>query len=253
MNCVRTRALRPRAILILGLLVGLGACAHDGAANRTAATGGGGAFPEIGYATWRDDEPAYRVFPGDVLDVTAPSAVELSRTVTVQPDGRISLPLIGSRMAADRTVRELEAELSQAYAGQLVRPDILVDVKAAVPLRVFVGGEVQKPGIYDMPGDIDALQAVVMAGGFTTLARSSKVVVVRRGVGGRPMMRTADLHGAIFDPASSDAVPLRRFDIIFVPRTDIANAGLFVQQYIRDVVPIEFSYAVTPNAYATVP
>ena len=48
-------------------------------------------------------------------------------------------------------------------------------------------------------------------------------------------------------------MPLRRFDIIYVPRTDIANAGLFVQQYIRNVVPIEFSYAVTPNSYATVP
>lgn len=210
-------------------------------------------FPNIGYASWRDDEPAYRLYPGDVLDVAAPSAPELNRTVTVQPDGRVSLPLIRPVMAADRSVNELEAALSQAYASQLVRPEIDVDVKTATPLRVFVGGEVGKPGVYDMPGDINALQAVIMAGGFTTLAKTNGVVIVRRGQDGRAMMRTANLRAATFQADRSDAVPLRRFDIIYVPRTGIANAGLFVQQYIRDVIPIEFSYAVSPNAYATVP
>ena len=92
-----------------------------------------------------------------------------------------------------------------------------------------------------------------MAGGFTTTAGSGKVVIIRRGPGGRAMMRTANLHRAIFKASSADAVPLRRFDIIYVPRSGIANAGLFVQQYIRDVVPMEFSYAVSPNVYATVP
>ena len=185
--------------------------------------------------------------------MTAPSAPELNRSVAVQPDGRISLPLIAPVMAADRSLVQLEAALGQAYASQLVRPQIQVDVKTATPLRVFVAGEVQKPGVYDMPGDINALQAVVMAGGFTTLARSGKVVIIRRGPGGRPMARTANLHRAIFAAADTDAVPLRRFDIIYVPRSGIANAGLFVQQYIRDVIPVEFSYAVTPNTYATVP
>lgn len=222
-------------------------CATDNAKHTTPG------FSNIGYASWRDDEPAYRLYPGDVLDVAAPSAPELGRTVTVQPDGRISLPLIHPVMAADRSIPQLEAELTQAYSSQLVRPQIDVDVKTATPLRVFVGGEVGKPGVYDMPGDINALQAVIMAGGFTNLAKTNGVVIVRRGAGGRAMMRTANLHAATFQADRSDAVPLRRFDIIYVPRTGIANAGLFVQQYIRDVVPIQFSYAVTPNAYATVP
>jgi polysaccharide export outer membrane protein len=140
----------------------LSGCASEPVARATPG------FPDIGYASWRDDEPAYRLYPGDVLDVAAPSAPELNRTVTVQPDGRISLPLIRPVMAADRSVPQLEAELTQAYTSQLVRPQIDVDVKTATPLRVFVGGEVGKPGIYDMPGDITAVQAVIMAGGFTT-------------------------------------------------------------------------------------
>jgi polysaccharide export outer membrane protein len=226
-------ALTAAALLVEG-------CASENANHVTPG------FSNIGYASWREDEPAYRLYPGDVLDVAAPSAPELARTVTVQPDGRISLPLIRPVMAADRSVAQLEAELTQAYSSQLVRPQIDVDVKTATPLRIFVGGEVGKPGVYDMPGDITALQAVLMAGGFSTTAQDKSVVIVRRGVDGRPMMRHANLHDAIFRADQTDQVPLRRFDIIYVPRTGIANADLFVLQYIRGLTPIDFSYAATP-------
>jgi polysaccharide export outer membrane protein len=60
------------------------------------------------------------------------------------------------------------------------------------------------------------------------------------------MMRHANLHSAIFQAGQTDQVPLRRFDIIYVPRTGIANADLFVLQYIRGLTPIDFSYAATP-------
>ncbi len=209
-------------------------------------------FTNIGYATWRDDEPPYRIYPGDVLDVSAPSAPELNRTVTVEPDGRISLPLIGVVMAADRTVPDLAQTLTHIYSGQLVRPEIDVDVKTATPLRIFVGGEVGKPGVYDMPGDINALQAVILAGGFTPNARLSQVAIIRRGPGGRAMMRTVDLHNAIFSASVTDAIPLRRLDVIYVPRTGLGNLAFMVQA-LRNIVPVQFSYAIGPNNYATVP
>jgi polysaccharide export outer membrane protein len=211
-----------------------------------------GPFPNIGYASWGEDEPSYRLYPGDVLTVTFPSAPELNREVTVQPDGRVALPLIAPVMAADRSTSDLQAILDEAYASTLVRPEVDVSVKAATPLRVFVGGEVQKPGIYDMPGDINALQAVVMAGGFTNLAKRHDVIVIRRGQGGQPLMRLVDLREAVFNAPGRDAVPLRRFDVIYVPRTNIGNAGVFVSQYIRDLVPIQFSYAFGA-AYAAAP
>ena len=207
-------------------------------------------FAPIPYASWGEDEPGYRLYPGDVLDVAPLSAQELARTVTVQPDGRIALPMIPQVMAADRSVAELNAVLTQAYAGVLRRPDVEVTVKQSTPLKVFVGGEVDRPGVYDMPGDIDAVQAVLMAGGFKTSAKRSAVVIIRRGPGGRPMMRTADLKGAIYNPGRGDAVPLRRFDIVYVPRSTVSEVGLFVQQYLRDTLPIQFSYAINGN-YAT--
>ena len=149
-------------------------------------------------------------------------------------------------MVADRSLLDAETLLSRAYASQLLRPAVNIDVKTPTPLKVFVGGEVDKPGVYDMPGDINALQAVLLAGGFKTSGKRSQVVIIRRGADGRAMLRTVDLVAGITDPAHATLVPLRRFDIVYVPRTGIAEVGLFVQQYLRDTLPVQlgFSYAV---------
>ena len=204
----------------------------------------GGGFSNIPYATWSDYEPPYRFYPGDEIEVSLPSAPELNKIVTVQPDGRISMPLIPAVMAADRTVPELQGALSQAYAATLLRPAVDVTPRAA-PLKVFVGGEVGNPGIFDMAGDADALRAVIQAGDFKTSADRDKVIILRRGPDGRGMMRTVKLGKGLRDP-NADLVPLRRFDIVYVPRSGVANAGLFIQQYLRDLSPIQFgfSYAV---------
>jgi polysaccharide export outer membrane protein len=227
----------------LALAASLAACA-DTAEVYAPAPQPTAEFPNIGYATWNDEEPAYRLFPGDDLDVAVPSAPELNKTVVVQPDGRVSLPLIPPVLVADRSVVDAEALITTAYAAQLLRPEVTITVRAA-PLKVFVGGEVDRPGVYDMPGDINALQAVIMAGGFKGSAKRSQVVLIRRGAAGKPMMRTVDLLHGISDPGRSDLAPLRRFDIIYVPKTGVAETGQFVQQYIHDVVPISmgFSYA----------
>src|SRR5580658_5903939 len=180
------------------------------------------AFTNIPYATWSDEEPQYRLYPGDEMDIVVPSAPELNKTVIVQPDGRVMMPLIAPQMAAGRTTGELEQELTAAYSDQLLRPQVMVTVRAQ-PLKVFVGGEVGKPGVYDMPGDIDALRAIMEAGGFTTAAKRQQVIVIRRVAGGRAMMRTIDLRRALKDPTHTDLVPLRRFDVIYVPPTGLAS------------------------------
>ena len=248
-------SLRLAVAAVLGLCLGLIGCAPmHMPAMPSIATGprSDEDFPNIGYATWTSDEPRYRLYPGDELEVQTPSAPELTKTVTVQPDGRISLPLLPPVMVADRSVGEAEAIIARAYSSQLLRPEVIISVKSA-PLKVFVGGEVDKPGVYDMPGDINALQAVIMAGGFKISAKQSQVVIIRRGPDGRAMMRTADLRHGIKDPSGADAVPLRRFDVVYVPRSNVAEAGLFIQQYIRDLSPIDlgFNYTLGPSSYVS--
>lgn len=229
-----------RSVLLVVLT--LGGCAHSTPPQEPAA-----AFADIGYADWSDEEPPYRFYPGDELDVTVPSAPELNKTVTVQPDGRISIPLAGPVMAADRSQADVEAALNAALRPHLLRPEAHVTPKAA-PLKVFVGGEVGAPGVYDLIGDADALRAVVQAGGFIPTADRSKVYIIRRGPDGHGMVRTANLLHGISHPGA-DLVPLRRFDVVYVPRSGVAAANLAVQQYIRDLSPIQlgFSWNISGN------
>jgi len=201
-------------------------------------------FVNIPYATWTDDDPLYRMYPGDELDVAFPSAPELNKTVVVQPDGRINLPLVPPQMVAGRSAPEVEQQLSAVYGSQLLRPDVTVTVRAQ-PLKVFVGGEVGKPGVYDMPGDIDALRAIMEAGGFVDTAKKWEVVIIRRGRDGRPMMRTVNLGDALAGRPGAELVPLRRFDIVYVPKTGLAQITSILAQ-VRNSLPVDFSYAFTP-------
>jgi polysaccharide export outer membrane protein len=227
----------------VALALGASACTTGGPEMFTPDPKPSADFPNIRYATWTNAEPPYRLYPGDEVDLAIPSAPELNKTLTVQPDGRLNLALAGPVMVADRTIADSERLISNAYATQLLRPQVTLTVRAA-PLKVFVGGEVDKPGVYDMPGDINALQAVVMAGDFKTSAKRSEVVIIRRGPDGRAMLRTVDLRQGVGNPAV-DLVPLRRFDVVYVPRTHVSEAGVFVQQYFRDLTPVQLGFEYT--------
>lgn len=232
------------AMVVALLASGLTACGTIDAEPITPGPNPTARFANIGYADWSDEEPSYRFYPGDEVEVSVPSAPELNKSAVVQPDGRISLPLINPVMAADRTIDELQGSITQAYSGQLLRPYAQVTVKSTTPLKVFVGGEVKNPGVLDMAGDGDALRAIIQAGGFTNGAKRNQIVIIRRGADGRAMMRTANLLQGLTSPGSADLVPLRRFDVVYVPRSGVAEAGLFMQQYFRDLLPVSFSYAV---------
>lgn len=199
---------------------------------------GARAFPEVAFADWTDAEPEYVLYPGDEIEIATPTAPELTRTQRVGPDGRVSLPLVGQIMAADRTLAELEADAADAYAGQLRRPIVEVTLKTAGPIRVWVGGEVRTPGVVEMTGDLDAYQAVIQAGDFLPSARLEEVALIRRGPGGVRMMRAVDLR-----PRRGEVVALRRGDIIYVPRSTLGEVANFVTQF-RNALPIGFSYAI---------
>jgi protein involved in polysaccharide export with SLBB domain len=226
-----------RRLVLLGSLL-LSACAS---APPPAPGPVGGGFANIPYADWSDYEPPYRFYPGDEVEVSVLSAPELNKTVLVQPDGRIALSLIGPVMVADRTIDDVAASLGQAYAAQLLRPQVNVAVKAA-PMKVFVGGEVGASAVYDMNGDVDALRAIVQAGGFKPTADTKRVIIIRRGPDGRGMIRRINLSRGLHE-GGADLAPLRRFDIVYVPRTGVAAAGIFIQQYIRDLTPVQFGFS----------
>jgi polysaccharide export outer membrane protein len=203
-------------------------------------------FRPSGFAQWNETDAAYRLYPGDQFEVVVYSAPELNRTVTIGPDGRAFFPLAGTIMAADRTAAEVRQDLQLRLASQLRTPVIDVAPTTFASQQVFVGGEVARQGVYPLPGQIDALQAVLLAGGMLDTARSQQVVVLRRTPGGRAMLRVVDLRAGLTDARSADPFSLQRFDIVFVPKSSIAEVNVWVRQYLRDLVGfnVGFSYAI---------
>ena len=190
---------------------------------------------------YSDTTPAYRFYPGDEIEITVFSAPELSRNVSVGPDGRIALPLIGAVRAADLTAEELHDSLIAAYSPQLRTPELSVTPRGFGSRQVFVGGEVARPGIYEMPANIDAFQAVALAGGFLPSARRRDVLVLSR-TSGETAVSEVDLSPRAMRQGFPNAQPLQRYDVVYVPRSAISQVNLFMQQYVRDALPVQFSF-----------
>lgn len=224
------------AIGVVAVFAGCAAMAHGQETPAAPAAAVETAQP----MTYADATPAYRYFPGDEIEIVVFSAPELSRTVTVGPDGRIALPLIEPVRAADLTSAELHDALIASYSRQLRAPDISVTPKSFASRQVFVGGEVARPGIYEMPAAIDAFQAVALAGGFLPSARRADVLVLSR-ASGQSTVSEIDLSPRAMRRGFPDARPLERYDVVYVPRSGIAQLNLFMQQYVRDALPIQFS------------
>ncbi|MEZ5970994.1 MAG: polysaccharide biosynthesis/export family protein [Hyphomonadaceae bacterium] len=191
--------------------------------------------------TYSDQTPAYRLYPGDEVEITVFSAPELSRTATIGPDGRLAMPLIGAVRAADLTADELHDSLVAAYAAHLRVPELTVTPSRYASRQVFVGGEVARPGIYDMPANIDAFQAVALAGGFLPSAHRRDVLVLSR-ASGETTVSEVDLSMRAVRGGLQTAHALQRYDVVYVPRSRISQVNLFMQQYVRDALPVQFSF-----------
>jgi polysaccharide export outer membrane protein len=129
---------------------------------------------------FNDRSPRYKLAPGDVFDVNFELSPEFNQTVTVQPDGFISLRGIGDVHVAGVTVPELTEILRQAYGKILSDPMISVLLKDFEKPYFVADGQVGKPGKYELRGQTTITQAIAVAGGFTEASKHSQVLLFRR-------------------------------------------------------------------------
>ena len=190
--------------------------------------------------------PPYQVQVGDGLEFAFFKNTELNQTRVVGPDGTVALQLIGSITVVDRSLAEITQEVTARYARELVQPQVTVSVKEFGSLRVYVGGEVNQPGMQPYRGGLTTLQAVVAAGGFKTSAGLNSVILIRKGSNGRPLGSRVDLRRVLKNAEFDRDVALAPADIVFVPRSGIANVNLFVEQFFRNNVPIPIYLGFTP-------
>ena len=193
----------------------------------------------------------YRVGAGDTIEFKFFYNPELNDSMQVRPDGKVSLPLIGDLAVAGRSVAQIEAELKQRYSQTLERPEINVAIKTFASQRVFVGGEVNRPAAIPLLAEMTPQEAILDAGGAKRTGALSKVILIRRSDNGQPVMQILDMTPPKQPADARTALPLLRpFDVILIPESKIAKLDRWVDQYIRQVIPITlaggFSYLIAP-------
>jgi len=124
-------------------------------------------------------DPNYVIGPQDVLDINVWKETELTRTVPVRPDGKISLPLLNDVQAAGLTPTQLSTELTTELKKFITDPQVTVIVTQINSQRVYILGEMTRPGAYPLLPGMTVLQALSSAGGFTPFANMKKIYVLR--------------------------------------------------------------------------
>ena len=122
----------------------------------------------------------YQLNPGDVLRISVWNEEALQREVMVLPDGTISFPLVGILKVASRTPGQVEEEIKKKLSRLIPDPEISLAVSAVAGNNIFIIGKVNRPGVIPMTRPIDVMQALSMAGGFTTYAKTEDIQILRR-------------------------------------------------------------------------
>lgn len=125
----------------------------------------------------------YRALPGDILQISVWKEPDLQLEVLIQPDSAFSIPLAGEISTHDRTVRELQQEITERLAKYISQPVVTVTVKEVLGNKVYVIGQVNDPGVFVVNPQVDVMQALSMAGGTTPFAALNEIRILRRSEG----------------------------------------------------------------------
>ena len=167
-----------------------------------------------------------------------------SRTATVAPDGTVQLPLIGNVPAIGLSLDEIEREVNARYRMRLAGISVTPVLTERAPRFIYVVGQVDNPGQFELTGPTTALQAIALAGGENVGGNLRQIVVFRRDQNWRLTATKLDLAGALFGkrPHPSDEIWLRDSDIVLIPRSPILRFSNQVNLYLTNTL-----YSIFPQ------
>ena len=193
-------------------------------------------------------EPAltgpYQLHPGDVLEVKFLYHPSETQRITVRPDGTLPLSITGDLDVNRLTVDETE-DLIRARASKFLRDPVVSVTVVESGARAYIGGEVENPGFVSLAKPMSAVQAILERGGFGKGADMTRVTIISH-VEGRSVVRELNLRRD-----EKDAVPVEESltpdDVVFVPKTGIAAANAWVEQWIDGLTPQMFKSVRFPS------
>ena len=167
--------------------------------------------------------PRYQLRKGDTFDLTFPFTSEFNQTVTVHPDGYITLTGLGDFYVEGKTIRELRESLQTAYARILHDPVINVVLKDFEKPYFIAGGQIGRPGKYDLRGDTTLTEAIAIAGGFTGSSKHSQVLLFRRVSNDWAEAKILNVKKMFQAGNLTEDLHLQPGDMIFVPQNAVSK------------------------------
>jgi len=194
-------------------------------ATRANADGAGdrGQAPQLQHRNRR-----YQLHSADVLELNFPFTPEFNQTVTVQPDGYITLRGVDSIRVEGQTLPELNDSLRAVYGKILHDPVINVELKDFEKPFFIVGGEVGHPGKFDLRGETTATEAVAIAGGLRDSAKHSQVVLFHRVPDGWVQVKKLHMKKMLKDANLDEDAYLQPGDFLYVPKNTMSKIGRFI-------------------------
>jgi polysaccharide biosynthesis/export protein len=186
-----------------------------------------------------ESQAGYVLQPGDELDIKFFFNPELNERATIRPDGRLSLPLLGERVITGATIAQLTQKLELDYKKELSRPQLLIQVRSFGNRNIFVGGEVQRPGMLQVFGQKTAMEALLEAGGLKHTAKKGEVMLIRRSDSGAPVTMLLAMN-----EKNSKKLPwaanfkMQPMDVLLVTESGISKVDRAIDQYFRQLVPV---------------
>lgn len=181
------------------------------------------------------DAERYRLAPGDVISVEFTFHPEENIRAPIRNDGRFTLPITGEFMAAGYTPDDLRRVITDKASVRLKNPVVNVVIVELAEHRVFVTGQVARPGFALYKPGMTAMQAIVERGGFVDDAKTDEIVHIHR-VNGQVMNTKIDLQ-TVYETGGNDTTEMSPNDILVVPRTWVGDADVFVDQWVRGLLP----------------
>lgn len=180
----------------------------------------------------------YTLNAGDRIAVKFYYDPELNQELVIRPDGMISLQLINEVNACGLTPADLQVLLKEKYSKILVNPELTIIALTFSSEKVYVGGEVSRPGMVALTGGMTAFQAIMQAGGYKDTGKMESVVVIRNQESEKPLFLTINLNLESNPQNGFNDIPIQPYDVVFIPMSTISKMGQFVDQYFKKLLPV---------------
>ena len=182
------------------------------------------------HPAFAERDPRYRLQPNDVIEIQYRYTPEYNQTASVQPDGFVTLQLVGDVKVEGLTLDQARIAVRDQAATRLRDPEVFLVLKDYEKPHFVVGGEVTNPGRFDYRGRITAVEAIAMAGGFRTAsAKHSQVILFWRANAGMGETRVLNMKEMMYAPKLEKDIVLRPGDMLLVPQNRVSKIERFVR------------------------